>query len=242
MTSTVPDTAIVLAAGLGTRMRPLTDAVPKPLVQLAGRPLIDHVLDRIADAGIARAIVNVHYKADLIERQLAARTRPEITISDERGQLLDTGGGVKRALALTNGGPVLIHNSDSLWCEGIGANLERLIAAFDPDRMDSLLLVALGAHALGYDGPGDFTMAPDGRLARRKERQLSPFAFTGVSIAHPRMFAGAPEGAFSLNVLWNRAIEAGRLYGVRLEGTWMHVGTPEALAEASAFLADETRR
>lgn len=242
MTPTVPETAIVLAAGLGTRMRPLTDAVPKPLVRLAGRPLIDHVLDNIAAAGIGRAIVNVHYKAVLLEQHLAKRTRPQIVISDERDALLDTGGGVVRALGLTNGGPVLIHNSDSLWREGVGSNIARLIDAFEPDRMDSLLLVALGANALGYDGFGDFTMAPDGRLTRRKERQLAPFAFTGVSIAHPRLFADAPQGAFSLNVLWNRAIEAGRLYGVRLDGTWMHVGTPEALDEANAFLADETRR
>lgn len=242
MTSTVPETAIVLAAGLGTRMRPLTDTVPKPLVRLDGRPLIDHVLDRIADAGIETAIVNVHYKAELLEHHLATRTRPRIVMSDERGELLDTGGGVKRALEKSNGGPILIHNSDSLWREGLGANIDRLIATFDPDRMDSLLLVALGAQSLGYDGLGDFTMDPDGRLARRKERQVAPFAFTGVSIAHPRLFVGAPDGAFSLNLLWNRAIEAGRLYGVRLEGTWMHVGTPDALDDAHAFLADDARR
>ncbi|MEO1205318.1 MAG: nucleotidyltransferase family protein [Pseudomonadota bacterium] len=229
-------TAVILAAGLGTRMRPLTQAVPKPLVQLKGQPLIDHVLDRVAAAGIKKAIINVHFKADLIERHVAQRSGLDITISDERGDLLDTGGGVKRALAMSDGGPILIHNSDTTWTEGMGNNLDRLLATWDDTIMDGLLLLALGADALGYDGRGDFQMATDGRLTRRGERTIAPFAFTGVSIAHPRLLSDTPDGAFSLNRVWDRAMEAGRLYGMRMDGKWMHVGTPEALRDAEAWL------
>ena len=229
--------AMVLAAGFGTRMRPLTDKIPKPLVPLNGKPLIDHALDRLAAAGITHAVVNVHHFADQIEAHLADRTKPAITISDERGMLLDTGGGVVKALPLLGPRPFVIHNSDSAWVEGVGSNIARLIAAFDPERMDSLLLLALGATSLGYDGHGDFLMAPDGVLTRRPERGESPFAFTGVSIAHPRLFEGAPEGPFSLNVLWDRAIERKRLYGLRLDGVWMHVGTPQAVEDAERWIA-----
>jgi len=232
-------TAMVLAAGMGTRMRPLTDTIPKPLVPLRGRPLIDHVLDRIAAAGIENAVVNVHNHADKLEKHLSGRKRPEITISDERGVLLDTGGGVVKALPKLGPGPFLIHNSDSVWIEGIGSNLARLMAAWDPDRMDSLMLLAIGATSLGYEGHGDFNMTPDGLIARRTEHRQAPFVFTGVSIAHPRLFEGAPQGRFSLNVLWDRAIERGRLYGTRLDGTWMHVGTPEALKEAEKWIEHE---
>jgi len=230
-------TAMVLAAGLGTRMRPLTDTLPKPLVPLKGKPLIDHALDRIADAGIARAVVNVHHKADLLEAHLAARRPPpEIVISDERGERLETGGGVVKALPLLGKAPFLIHNSDSVWIEGVGSNIARLCAAFDPKRMDSLMLLALGAASLGYEGHGDFVMGPDGLIVRRGERREAPFAFTGVSIAHPRLFDSAPEGAFSLNVLWDRAISEGRLFGMRLDGVWMHVGTPRAVSEAEQWI------
>jgi len=235
MTSTIT-TAMVLAAGLGKRMRPLTDAVPKPLVRLKGKPLLDHVLDRLADGGITRAVVNVHYKADQIEAHLAGRMHPEIVISDERDALLETGGGVVRALPLLGDAPFLIHNSDSVWIEGVGSNIARLIEAFDPKRMDSLLMLALGASSLGYGGQGDFVMAPDGLIARRGESRQAPFVFTGVSIAHPRLFDSAPAGPFSLNVVWDRAIREGRLYGFRLDGAWMHVGTPEALIEAEHCL------
>ncbi|MEL7047770.1 MAG: nucleotidyltransferase family protein [Pseudomonadota bacterium] len=236
MTQPLISTAIVLAAGLGTRMRPLTDAVPKPLVRLRDRPLIDHVLDRIAAAGLTTAIVNVHFKADMIESHVRARTTPAIQISDERDQLLDTGGGVKRALQLANGDPVLVHNSDSTWIEGMGSNIERMLMTWDPSKMDCLLLLALGAQSLGYDGRGDFLMAPDGRVSRRRERDVAPFAFTGVSIAHPRLLDDTPDGPFSLNLVWDRAIQTGRLYGVRLDGKWMHVGTPDALRDAEAWI------
>ncbi len=234
-----PEAGMVLAAGLGVRMRPLTDTVPKPLVRLKGRALIDHVLDRLAAAGIARAVVNVHYLAEALEAHLSQRKRPQIIISSERGQILDTGGGVVRALPKLGPEPFLIHNSDSVWIEGVGSNLERLCGAWDPDTMDSLMLLASAATSLGYEGPGDFVMANNGRLVRRGERQMAPFVFTGVSIAHPRMFEGAPQGAFSLNQLWDRAIEKGRLYGIRLDGLWMHVGTPEALKEAERWIESE---
>jgi MurNAc alpha-1-phosphate uridylyltransferase len=229
-------TAMVLAAGLGKRMRPLTDVVPKPLVRLKGKPLLDHVLDRLAEGGIARAVVNVHYLADQIEAHLAQRQHPQIVISDERDALLETGGGVVRALPLIGDAPFLIHNSDSVWIEGVGSNIARLIEAFDPKRMDSLMLLALGATSLGYEGQGDFVMAPDGLIARRGESRQAPFVFTGVSIAHPRLFDTVPDGAFSLNVLWDRAIREGRLFGLRLDGTWMHVGTPGAVETAEQWI------
>lgn len=234
-----PEAGMVLAAGLGERMRPLTAEVPKPLVRLKGRALIDHVLDRLAEAGIARAVVNVHYLADAIEAHLRQRKKPQIVISDERRQLLDTGGGVKQALPLLGPQPFLIHNSDSVWIEGVGSNLERLFATWDGGAMDSLMLLASAATSLGYEGPGDFAMGTDGRLIRRGERQMAPFVFTGVSIAHPRMFEGAPQGRFSLNRLWDAAIDKGRLFGVRLEGLWMHVGTPEGLTEAERWIESE---
>ncbi len=230
------DTAMILGAGLGTRMRPLTDLVPKPLVRLDGRALVDHALDRLEAAGITRVVVNVHYLADLLEAHLKGRASPKILISDERGKLLDTGGGVVNALPLIGDKPFVIHNSDTAWIEGLGGALSRLIAAFDPERMDSLMLVALAATSIGYDGHGDFDMSPDGLLTRRQERKEAPFVFTGVSIAHPRLFRDAPKGAFSLNKLWDRAIAERRLYGVRLDGVWMHVGTPEALAAAEQRL------
>jgi len=234
-----PRSAMVLAGGFGKRMLPLTQDRPKPMVELKGRPLVDHVLDRLAAAGVVRAVVNVHYCADKLEAHVKHRARPEIVISDERQQLLDTGGGVVRALPMLGAEPFLIHNSDSVWIEGVGSNLERLFAGWDPDAMDSLMLLATAATSLGYDGPGDFVMDKDGRLSRRGEREMAPFVFAGVSIAHPRMFEGAPEGPFSMNRLWDMAIDSGRLYGIRLDGLWMHVGTPEALSEAERWIDRE---
>ncbi len=233
-----PQSAIVLSAGLGTRMRPLTDLVPKPLVRVNGRALIDHALDRIGEAGIGRAVVNVHYMADKITAHIAPRTMPEVVLSDERDALLDTGGGVARALPKLGAGPFVIHNADSTWLEGVGSNMGRLCDAWDDERMDFLLLLALASGSVGYDGRGDFNMASDGALVRRREREMSPFAFTGVSIAHPRAFKDAPKGAFSLNRVWDRAIEDNRLYGVRLDGVWMHIGTPEAVTAAERLIVE----
>ncbi len=233
-----PTSAFVLAAGMGQRMRPLTDTIPKPLVPLGGKPLIDHVLDRLAAAGIKKAVVNLHYLADKLEAHLAHRTQPKIVFSNERKHLLDTGGGVLHALPKLGNGPFVIHNSDSVWIEGLGSNLDRLLCTWDEATMDSLMLVAPLAASIGYDGLGDFQMDATGRLTRQTGPKMAPFVFAGVSIAHPRLFDGAPEGAFSLNRLWDRAIEKGRLYGLRLEGVWMHVGTPDALSEAEAALTE----
>lgn len=233
-----PTHAFVLAAGKGERMRPLTDTLPKPLVRLAGKPLIDHVLDRLAAAGIGHAVVNVHYLADQIERHLANRTEPKIVISDERDALLDTGGGTVRALPLLGTRPFLIHNSDSVWIEGFGSNIERLLEFWDETKMDSLMLVAPMATSIGYSGLGDFAMDADARLTRQQGTQLAPFVFAGVSIAHPGLFADAPDGTFSLNRVWDRARASGRLYGLRLDGQWMHVGTPDAVIEAETAIGD----
>jgi N-acetyl-alpha-D-muramate 1-phosphate uridylyltransferase len=235
------ETAMVLAAGYGERMRPLTLRMPKPLVPLAGRPLIDHVLNRLAGAGVERAIVNVHYLPDQIEESLARRQgmKPAIVISDERDQLLDTGGGAKRALALLGPGPFFIHNADTVWSEGASPALPRMLKLWNPNIMDCLLLLAPLASSIGYGGKGDFAMAPDGRLTRRGERQIVPFAFAGASLCDARLFEDSPDGKFSLNLLWDRALAKGRLYGMRLDGHWMHVGTPEALAEAETWFEHE---
>ena len=230
-------TAMVLAAGLGQRMRPLTADRPKPLVEVGGRALIDHVLDRLTAGGIETAVVNIHYLGEQIIDALAARERPRIAISDERDELLDTGGGVAKALALLGDAPFLVHNSDSIWTEGVEDNLQRMRKYWDGARMDCLMLLAMTTTSTGYDGRGDFTMDSRGRVSRRGEHEIAPFAFTGVSIMHPRLFEEAPAGAFSLNRLWDRAIAAGRLYGLRLEGRWMHVGSPLGLAEAEQALA-----
>jgi MurNAc alpha-1-phosphate uridylyltransferase len=228
---------MVLAAGLGTRMRPLTDTLPKPLVKIAGKALIDHVLDRLADAAVATAVVNVHHMADRIEAHLQGRTRPRIAISDERGALLDTGGGVAKALPLLGAEPFFHVNSDTLWIEGVTPNLPRLAAQFDAD-MDILLLLASTTTSIGYEGRGDFVMAADGRLSRRQEREVAPFVYAGAAMMRPALFAEAPKGKFSLNMMFDRAMGAGRLYGLRLEGTWMHVGTPEAIKAAEAAISE----
>jgi MurNAc alpha-1-phosphate uridylyltransferase len=233
-------------------MRPLTDRLPKPLVPVAGRALIDHVLDRIAAAGVKRAVVNVHYLADMIEAHLAVRTAPAITISDERALLLDTGGGVAKAMPLLGHGPFLVHNSDSIWHEtgaslaapsdahtGSGAsNLPRLFAALDTARMDGLLLLARTDECIGYGGRGDFDLAADGRVARVATGGTAAHVFTGVSIATRRLMRDAPTGPFSLNRMWDRAITEGRLHGLVLDGIWMHVGDPKAVLDAERCIAD----
>jgi MurNAc alpha-1-phosphate uridylyltransferase len=240
MTSSYPRTAMVLAAGLGKRMRPLTDTRPKPLVEVAGKALLDHMLDRLADAGVTTAIVNVHTFADMMERHLAARRRPRIVMSDERAQLLDTGGAVVKALPVIGDAPFFHVNADTLWIDGVRPNLDRLGETFNAAAMDALLLLAPPTGSIGYDGRGDFAMAPDGRLTRRPERDVAPFVFAGVAILSPALFAGAPSGAFSLTTLFDKAAEAGRLHGLRLEGLWMHVGTPDAIATAEAAIRSST--
>jgi len=232
----IPRTAMVLAAGLGTRMRPLTDTKPKPLIEVAGKPLLDHVLDRLADAGVERAVVNVHYLAEQIIAHTAARTKPRVIISDERGLLLGTGGGVVKALGELGAAPFFHINSDTIWIDGVTPNLTRLTQAFDAATMDALLLLAPTTGSIGYAGRGDFAMAPDGRLNRRAEREVAPFVYAGAAILSPAMFKDAPRGEFSLTDLFDRAANVGRLHGLRLEGLWMHVGTPEAVGEAEAAI------
>ncbi len=228
---------MILAAGLGKRMRPVTDTLPKPLVPVGGRALIDHALDRAAESGIETAIVNVHYLADLVEAHVRARRRPKIIISDERGELLETGGGIRKALPLLGPDPFLVLNSDSLWIDGATPNLLSLQETWDPERMDILLLVAEAAKSLGYQGRGDFSIDGDGRLQRRGERPSVPFVYAGVAILKPQLFDDTPQGAFSLNLVFDRAIVAGRLYGMPLDGQWLHVGTPDAIAAAEERLA-----
>jgi N-acetyl-alpha-D-muramate 1-phosphate uridylyltransferase len=231
-----PRRAMVLAAGLGQRMRPLTHRVPKPLIEVRGRPLIDHVLDRLSAVGVDCAVVNVHHFADQIEGHLATRREPRIVISDERPALMGTGGGVLKALATLGAAPFFHVNSDSLWIEGVTPNLMRLAAAFDPLSMDALLLLAPTAGSIGYEGRGDFSLASDGRLRSRAEREVVPFVYAGAAILAPGLFADPPPGSFGLSLLFDRAAEAGRLYGLRLEGLWMHVGSPEAIVEAEAAI------
>jgi MurNAc alpha-1-phosphate uridylyltransferase len=202
------DRAFVLAAGFGTRMQPLSRHRPKPLVELDRKMLIDHVIDRLGDAGVMTVAVNVHHLADQIETHLAGRSYPEIQICDERNLLLDTGGGARNALGVLGYVPFITANSDSIWVEGASSAIERLISAFDPERMDCLLLLASVVNSVGYDGTGDFSMSDAGLLTRRGERPAVPFAYTGVSIAHPRLFEYSPKGPFSMNVLWSHALEA----------------------------------
>lgn len=228
----VPKVAMVFAAGLGARMRPITDTLPKPLVKVRGQALIDHVLDRLADDGVETAIVNVHWLAEQIEAHLAARRRPKIVISDERGALLDQGGGIKRVLPRLGREPFLICNTDAFWIEGPRSNIRRLAENFDPETMDILLLVAGVATAVGVDWPGDFTMAHDGRLSVRDPRHVAPFVYTGVGLIKPQLFENEEREAFPLAPFFHRAAKAGRLFGLRLDGLWLHVGRPESIAEA----------
>lgn len=237
MSSFLPAKAMVFAAGLGTRMRPLTNRMPKPLVTVAGKPLIDHVLDRFAAAGVDTAIVNVHYLAGQIEAHLAPRTAPKIQISDERETLLDQGGGIAKVLPWLGDEPFFLANTDAFWAEGPVENLRRLAAAWDPDRMDILLLVAAVAVSVGVDSPGDFNMAPDGRLTRRLEHEIAPFVYTGVGIVKPLLFAEETRDIFPLAPFFFEAAAKGRLFGQRLDGVWFHIGTPQAIEDAERKLA-----
>jgi N-acetyl-alpha-D-muramate 1-phosphate uridylyltransferase len=233
----MPNRAIVLAAGLGTRMRPYNGHIPKPLVEVGGKSLIDYSLDRLADAGVESVVVNVHHLADILEKHLAPRQRPHIEISDERGELLGTGGGIAKALPKLGAAPFFLVNSDTVWLDGVRPNFTRMAEAFDPRTMDAMLLLAPTTSSIGYVGRGDFAMLPDGRLRRRKENEVVPFVYAGAAVLSPTLFADAPKGAFALTVLFDRAAERDRLFGLRLEGIWMHVGTPEAVAAAEAALA-----
>ena len=232
---TAPRTAMVLAAGLGTRMRPLTDDRPKALVEVGGRALIDHVLDRLADAGVERAGVNVHWFADRLEAHLSGRTRPAVVISDERAELLETGGGLKKARPLLGEDPVFVANIDSVWIDR-GDALRDLVNLWNPEMMDAALLLARREGSIGFEGGGDFFLADDGRLTFRGEAADAPYAYMGVHITRPDYVADGPEGPFSLSPLWRRSAAEGRLFGCVLDGDWMHVGDPQARDEAEARL------
>ena len=233
-----PKRAMVLAAGVGKRMRPVTVTTPKALVEVSGRSLIDRALDRLERAGVEQVVVNVHYLAQLIRVHVGRRSTPDIVISDESERLLDTGGGIVKALPHLGDTPFYLLNSDSFWVEGARPNLEWLADAWRDDNMDALLMLASTVRAVGYHGRGDFQMDPTGRLTRRPERQVAPFAYAGAAILHPRLFVGRKAEPFSLNELFNQAVEAGRLYGMRMDGLWLHVGTPEAIGEAEHSIAD----
>lgn len=228
--------AMILAAGLGTRMRPLTDSLPKPLVTVAGETLIDRILDRLAEVQVERVVVNLHHKAEQLTEHLSRRARPDIVTVHEDA-LLETGGGVRNALPLLGEGPFYVVNGDVLWRNGKRWALERLAAAWDDTRMDGLLLLQRTVSAVGYDGHGDFMLSQDGRIRRPKPGEIPPYLYAGLQILHPRIFADAPEGPFSLNRLYSRAAEAGRLGGIVHDGEWYHVGTPQALAEAEEILS-----
>ena len=239
MTGLASDTAMLMAAGLGKRMRPLTATMPKPLVRVAGRPLIDRALDRLEEAGVAKAVVNVHYLADAIEAHLGARQRqPAIAFSDEREHLLETGGGMVKAA--TDGllpDPFFACNADSVWLDGPRNAFADLTARWDPERMDALLLVVTHARAYNFDGSGDFYMDGSGQLKRKLPGRIAPFIYTGIQLVSQRLLRDAPEGKFSTNILWNRAIEEGRLFGLPFTGDWFEVGTPQAIRPTEEALS-----
>ncbi len=232
-----PTRAMVLAAGLGTRMRPLTDDRPKALVEVGGRALIDHVLDRLAAAGVTDAVVNVHWFADRLEGHLAGRAAPRIVISDERTELLETGGGLKKARPLLGDAPVFVANIDSVWIDR-GDALGDLIRLWDPARMDAALLLARREGSIGFEGAGDLFMVGDGRLIFRGDAPSAPFAYMGVHITRPQVVDDGPEGPFSLSRVWRRLADQGRLFGTVLEGDWMHVGDPGSRDAAESRLAE----
>jgi N-acetyl-alpha-D-muramate 1-phosphate uridylyltransferase len=229
------DTAMVMAAGLGKRMRPLTATQPKPLVRVAGKPLIDYSLDHLAEAGVAKAVVNVHYLADALEAHVAKRACPKVTVSDERALLLETGGGMIKALPHLPD-PFFCLNSDNIWLDGPRDVFRELSDAWRPEAMDGLLLVVSHQRAHNYKASGDFHLDAQGRISRRKPGRVAPFIYTGIQLVSHRLLRDAPEGAFSTNVFWQRAIEEGRLYGLIHTGEWFEVGDPGAIAPTEAWL------
>lgn len=235
MSALASDTAMVLAAGLGKRMRPLTTLQPKPLVRVAGKALIDHALDRLVEAGVEHAVVNVHYLADSLVAHLHGRARPQILISDERDRLLETGGGMVKALAHLPD-PFFCLNSDNVWLDGPKNAFADLSQHWNPEAMDALLMVVPHARTHNFDGLGDFRMDGEGRLTRRLAGRVAPFIFTGIQLVSHRLLREAPQGPFGTMVLWQRAIDEGRLYGTSFTGEWFEVGTPKAIAPTEAAL------
>lgn len=232
----VPGTAMVLAAGNGTRLAPLTDSCPKPLVEVGGRPILDRILDRLAQAGVGRAVVNTRHLGHRIEEHLADRREPAITLIRET-EVLETGGAVRNALPRLGAAPFFVINGDTVWLDGLRDALHRFAEIWNGDEMDVLLLLYPFARVLGWHALGDYMMDPDGRLTRRPESKVAPYAYMGVSILHPRALADAPGGAFSLNAVYDRAEAAGRLFGAVHDGLWYHISTPADLDEANRRFA-----
>lgn len=230
--------AMVLAAGYGQRMRPLTDTRPKPLIEVRGKPLIDYGLDRLRAAGVSKIVINVHHLPEQIEAWSQQHKAIHIEISDERQELLDTGGGVAKALPLLGDAPFLVINSDSIWIDGAEPALGRLLHTWNDTAMDCLLLLCHLDRTVGYDGRGDFVLSDDGRVARRTSSDAGAMVYSGAYLVHPRLFQHAPSGKFSMNVLWDMAIREGRLSGIAHTGKWIHVGTPDAIAKAERALAE----
>ena len=235
----VPATAMVMAAGLGKRMRPLTATRPKPLVELAGKPMIDHVFDRLRAAGVKKAVVNVHYLADAMEGHLQKVEGLDIVVSDERDRLMETGGGLVKALPMIDADPFLSLNSDNFWIDGPSDTLKLLARHWDAKKMDALLLLVPHARAFNHSGKGDFHMDRQGRLKRRGRSKIAPYVFTGIQMLSKKLISDTPEGPFSTNILWDRAIEAGRCYGVVHQGLWFDVGKPQSIRQTEAMLQDE---
>ena len=233
----VPHTAMMMAAGLGKRMRPLTATKPKPLIEVGGKPLLDHVLEKLSAAGVSKVVVNVHYLADAVEAHLASRAHGvHVVISDERNLLMETGGGLVQAAPLIDADPFLAINSDNLWVDGPADTLKLLASHWDDSRMDALLLLVPLARAENHRGMGDFHMDRTGRLRRRDRSRVAPFVYTGVQMVSKRLLRDAPEGPFSTNVLWDRAIEEGRCFGAVHQGLWFDVGTPGSIPMTEAAL------
>jgi MurNAc alpha-1-phosphate uridylyltransferase len=232
-----PHTAMVLAAGLGTRMRPLTDKTAKPLLKVGGKALIDHLLDNLVAAGVKRAVVNVHWCADLVEAHVKARTDLEIIISDEREQVLETGGGLAKARPLLGDDPIFVVNTVAFWGHGGAEPLKSLSGNFDPYEMDEILLLADTKRCLGFPGAGDFFRdVATGKLTRRGDAETAPWAYAGVRIMKPHLYDNEPAEPFSANRIWNQLIPKGRIKGVLLDDFWLHVGDPQALKDAEMWM------
>lgn len=232
----VPETAMVLAAGLGTRMRPLTLETAKPLLQVSGKALIDHLLDNLSEAGVQRAIVNVHWCADQVEAHVGARSDMEILISDERSEVLETGGGLAKARPLLGDDPIFVVNTDAFWGPAGPEPAQELVAAFEPETMDELMLLADTGRCLGYHGAGDFFLAEDASLSRRGEADRAPWAYAGLRIIKPQLYDGQPVEPFSANRIWTDLIPKGRIKGITLDRFWLHVGDPQALKDAEMWM------
>ncbi len=231
--SEIGKSAMVLCAGLGTRMQPLTLTMPKPLVEVAGKPLIAHSVDQLKDNGVTNIVINAHYLADQIKTWVDQQNDSTLTLSDETELLLETGGGVLKAKSMLGPAPFFVLNSDAFWVDRPGTStLKKMCRNFNREKCDFLLLLAKHEAAIGFDGKGDFFLASDGRLKRRGSEEFAPYIFAGCYLVHPRVLVNCPDGAFSMNVLWDRALASGRIWGMVHDGLWLHVGTPQAIGEA----------